>query len=302
LVAEPAGPDDSGLDGLPWAMGVDVADQQVALVTGASRGIGKAIAISLARGGFDVALAARTIHEGEAREHSSTVRSSNTTPLPGSLDSTAELVKKEGVRSLTVFLDLLDRSSLGFAVATVLERWGRVDVLVNNGRYIGPGHMDQLLDTPPELLDRHLEANVMAPILLSKLLLPQMIDRGSGTIINVSSASGTMDPPSPAGSGGWGLGYGMSKGALHRLSGIIAVELGDRGITSFNLHPGFVWTERLEQDMAEFGFDSSKGAPPEVVGEVARWLVTDPKARELNGQWIEAQDLCRELGLVKGWT
>ena len=56
--------------------------------------------------------------------------------------------------------DLLDRTSLGAAVATVLERWGRIDVLVNNGRYIGPGHMDRLLDTPMELLDKHLEANV----------------------------------------------------------------------------------------------------------------------------------------------
>ena len=60
----------------------------------------------------------------------------------------------------------------------MLERWGRIDVLVNNGRYIGPGHMDRLLDTPVELLDQHLEANVMAPMILAKLVLPQMIERG----------------------------------------------------------------------------------------------------------------------------
>jgi NAD(P)-dependent dehydrogenase (short-subunit alcohol dehydrogenase family) len=274
---------------------------KVALVTGASRGVGKAIAIHLAKAGFDVALGARTLQEGEAREHSSTVASSDTTALPGSLAGTAALVEAAGQRALPVYLDLLDRVSLGSAVATVLERWGRIDVLVNNGRYVGPGHMDLLLDTPVELLDRHLEANVMAPIILTKLVLPQMVSNGGGFVVNVTSASGNMDPPAPAGQGGWGLGYGMSKAALHRQAGLIAVELADRGIFAFNLHPGFVATERIAIDMGRFGFDASAGAPADVVGAVAAWLVTEPEARVRNGQWVEAQDLCRELRLVPGW-
>jgi NAD(P)-dependent dehydrogenase (short-subunit alcohol dehydrogenase family) len=273
----------------------------VAFVTGASRGIGKAIARHLARAGYDVAIGARTRHEGEAREHSSTVAASDTTPLPGSLESTASVVEAEGGRALPVYLDLLDRTSLGTAVATVLERWGRIDVLVNNGRYVGPGHMDQLLDTPVELLDRHLEANVMAPVILCKLVLPGMVERGHGVIIDLASASGTMDPARPAGSGGWGLGYGMSKGALHRVAGMVAVELRDRGVLAFNLSPGFVATERIAIDMAEFGFDASVGAPPDVVGAVAAWLVTSPDAAERNGGWIEAQEVCAELGLLPGW-
>ncbi|HEY4927894.1 MAG TPA: SDR family oxidoreductase [Acidimicrobiales bacterium] len=273
----------------------------VAFVTGASRGIGKAIAVHLARAGFDVAIGARTVHEGEAREHSSTVTASNTTPLPGSLDTTAALVEAEGRRALPIYVDLLDRTSLGTATATVLERWDRIDVLVNNGRYVGPGHMDQILDTPVELLDRHLEANVMAPVVLAKLVLPGMVERGYGVVLNLASSSGTMDPSKPAGSGGWGLGYGMSKGALHRMAGMVAVELGDRGILSFNLSPGFVATERIALDMAGFGFDASLGAPPDVVGAVAAWLVTSPDARARNGQWIEAQEICRDLGLLPGW-
>ena len=275
---------------------------KTALVTGASRGVGKAIAAHLAKAGFDVTLGARTLHEGEAREHSSTVASSDMTALPGSLDSTATLVEAAGQRALPVYLDLLDRVSLGSAVATVLERWGRIDVLVNNGRYVGPGHMDLLLDTPVELLDRHLEANVMAPVILTKLVVPQMIANGGGHVINVSSASGNMDPPAPAGRGGWGLGYGMSKAALHRQAGLLAVELGEQGIVAFNLHPGFVATERIAIDMGRFGFDASAGAPADVVGAVAAWLVTTPEARDRNGQWIEAQDLCRELALVPGWS
>jgi len=277
------------------------SERGIALVTGASRGIGKAIAVHLARAGYDVAIGARTLREGEVREHSSTVSASNTSPLPGSLESTASLVVAEGRRALPVYLDLLDRTSLGSAVTTVLERWGRIDVLVNNGRYVGPGHMDQILDTPVELLDRHLEANVMAPVVLAKLILPAMIERGSGVVINLASSSGTMDPPQPAGRGGWGLGYGMSKGALHRVAGMLAVELGERGIAAYNLSPGFVATERIALDMAEFGFDASRGAPPDVVGAVAAWLVTSPEARERNGQWIEAQEVCRDLGLLPGW-
>jgi NAD(P)-dependent dehydrogenase (short-subunit alcohol dehydrogenase family) len=273
------------------------SDRPVALVTGASRGIGKAVAVHLARSGFDVALAARTVQEGEEREHSSSVAKSVTSALPGSLESTASLVQAAGVRALKVPLDLLDRSTLEPAVTSLLDQWGRIDVLVNNGRYVGPGHMDQIIDTPIELYDRHLEANVMAPIILTKLVLPGMLARGSGVVINMTSASGTMDPPAPAGDGGWGLGYGMSKAALHRVAGIIKVELADKGILAFNLHPGFVATERIAIDMAEFGFDASTGASPDVIGAVAAWLATSPDAASLNGTWIEAQDLCRELGL-----
>jgi NAD(P)-dependent dehydrogenase (short-subunit alcohol dehydrogenase family) len=161
--------------------------------------------------------------------------------------------------------------------------------------------MDRVLDTPVDLLDRHLEANVMAPVILAKLVLPGMVDRGSGVVIDLASSSGTMDPPSPAGAGGWGLGYGMSKGALHRLAGILAVELGDAGILAYNLSPGFIATERIAIDMAGFGFDASAGAPADVVGAVAAWLVTAPEAAERSGTWIEAQPLCRELGLLPGW-
>ncbi len=272
-----------------------------AFVTGSSRGIGKAIAVHLARAGFDVALTARTVNEGEEREHSSTLSRSDTTALPGSLSATAELVEEAGVRALSIPADLTDRASVIAAADTVLTEWGAVDLLVNNGRYIGPGHMDRFEDTPLELLDLHLEANVMSPLALTKRLLPGMLDRGSGTVVNISSGAAYNDPPAPAGEGGWGLGYAISKGALQRIAGILALELGGKGIRAYNVQPGFIATERMFQDMGNFSFDATTGAPPDVVGAVVAWLVTDPAAAEPNGRNIEAQDVCRELHLLAGW-
>ena len=278
-----------------------MTDRPVAFVTGASRGIGKAIAVHLSQHGYDVAITARTVADGEAREHSSTLHRSDTRPLPGSLASTGDLVSAAGVRTITVPADLTDRASVTAAAGAVLTEWGRVDVLVNNGRYVGPGHMDVFEDTPLELLDAHLEANVMAPLALTKAVLPGMLERGSGTIVDITSGAAYADPPAPAGKGGWGLGYAISKGALHRIAGVLALELGDRGIRAYNVQPGFIATERMVQDMAAFGFDASTGAPPDVVGAVVAWLVTDPAAAEPNGRNLEAQDVCRELKLLPGW-
>ena len=272
---------------------------EVAFVTGASRGIGKAIALALADGGFDVAVAARTRREGEEREHSSTLKSSDTSPLPGSLASTAAEIEARGRRVLEVPCDILEPATLGVAVATTLERWGRIDVLVNNARYIGPGHMDRFVDTPIDILRRHLEANVTAPLILTQLVLPQMIERGRGTLLNITSSAAWTDPPAAAGEGGWGLGYSISKAGIHRVAGVLAAELRDQGIRAFSLNPGFVATERIRLSMPA-GYQEELGAPAEVVGAVARWLTT-PAADELVGQCVQAQPLCDELQLVPGW-
>ena len=270
----------------------------VAFVTGASRGIGKACAVELAKAGFDVAITARTVTEGEEREHSSTVKKSDTRPLPGSLDTTAELIRAEGRQALPVAADLTDRASLDAAAARVLDEWGRVDVLLNNGRYIGPGHLDPLLDTPIELLHKHLEANALAPLVLIQALLPQMVERGSGLIMNMTSDVAWTDPPAPAGAGGWGLGYAMSKGALHRVAGVLAHEVAGTGVHVVNVSPGFVATERIAIDMAEFGFDASKGATPTSVGVVVAWLATGDNAAAHHGTTVAAQELGPELGLA----
>jgi NAD(P)-dependent dehydrogenase (short-subunit alcohol dehydrogenase family) len=277
-----------------------MTDSKVAFITGASRGIGKACALELAGAGYRIAITARTVQEGEQREHSSTLAGSDLSPLPGSLAGTVELIEQRGGTALAIQADLLDSASLGAAVATVLERWGRIDVVVHNGRYIGPGHMDRFLDTPVELIRRQLEGNFFAPLIINKLVLPAMIERGGGTIVNITSGSGYGDPTKPAGQGGWGMGYGTSKGAFHRVAGFLAVELGDQGIRCFNVQPGLIATERIGQDMAKFGI-TNQGAPMEVMGKVVRWLCTDPEADQYNGRNIEAQFFCHERGLLPGW-
>jgi NAD(P)-dependent dehydrogenase (short-subunit alcohol dehydrogenase family) len=152
-----------------------------------------------------------------------------------------------------------------------------------------------------QLLRDHLEANALAPIVLIKELLPQMIERGGGTIIDITSSVAFEDPTEPAGAGGWGLGYAFSKGALHRIAGVLAVEQRATDVRAFNVQPGFIATERMQQDMGAFGFDASTGAPAAVVGKVCRWLLESPDALALNGTNVEAQDVCRKLQLLPGW-
>ncbi len=274
--------------------------RKVALITGASRGIGRVCAQHLARAGYDVAITARTVNEGEAREHSSTLKKSNTKPLPGSLASTAALIEAEGREAMMVPADLMDPVSIGACVATVLERWGRVDVVVHNGRYIGPGHMDRFIDTPVDLIEKQVYANAIAPLHINKMVLPGMIARGSGTLISISSASGYADPTLPPGDGGWGLGYGMSKACFHRVAGHLATELAGTGVRCYNVQPNLIATERIAADMAEFGIENN-GAPADVIGVVVTWLLTDPEAEAFNGQNIEAQFFCHERGLLPGW-
>jgi NAD(P)-dependent dehydrogenase (short-subunit alcohol dehydrogenase family) len=272
-----------------------------AFVTGASRGIGKAIAIRLAQGGYDVAITARTVEEGEPREHSSTVKKSDTSPLPGSLSSTASLMREAGAEVMVLPADLLERGSLGAAATRFLERWGAPDLVVHNARFIGPGHMDLIVDTPVEVLEKHVQGNALSPLLLSKFFLSPMIENGGGTIIYITSTAGYQAPTAMVGKGGWGLSYAMSKSAGHAIGWLLDVEYRDQGIRSFNVQPGPIKTERLMQDMKGFGFDADSWSPPEVIGEVVHWLATESAADKLRGTCIEAQEFCVEHDLLPGW-
>lgn len=267
-----------------------------ALVTGASRGIGRATAVALAGAGFDVAVAARTRTEGEGRNESTGGS------LPGSVASTCALVEAAGVRALPVYLDLLDPDSVTAAADAVTAQWGGVDVLVNNAVHTGDGSMTLLLDLDVSVLRTKFEANVVAQFLLTRALLPGMLAAGGGTIVNMSSAVALRDPPAPAGQGGWGFAYAMSKGAFHRLAGMLAVELGPSGIVAVNIEPGFVVTEAMEVNAREHGLEGHyRGAPPSVPAAVIAWLATHPDPGRFNGQTVLAQKVALEEGLHPDW-
>ncbi len=273
-----------------------MATDRVALVTGASRGIGKASAVALADAGFDVALTARTVHEGEGIDDSDTAGRS----VPGSLDTTAAIVKERGRRALAVPMDLMDRDSLGAAVQHVLDEWGRIDVLVNNAVHTGPGSMLRFEDTSIEMLETKLQANVISQVILIKTVLPHMLERGDGTIINVTSAVAYQDPTAPPGEGGWGASYAMSKGAFHRIVPSLAVEYPT--LRFFNVQPGYVVTERMEVNAKSLGLEGRyPGAPPTVPAAVVAWAASSPDADELNGTTLEAQQLAKRRGLHEQW-
>lgn len=272
-----------------------------ALVTGASRGIGKAIALALAGAGFDVAISARTVHPGEVRDNSLTIHGTDTRPLPGSLEETAAAITALGQEALSVPLDLTDRASVGAAAQKVLDVWGGVDLLVHNGRHLGPGLMDLFLDTPVDAYGKFIEAHCIAPIILTRAFIPGMLERGSGLIVNITSSSAYDTPPAPAGKGGWGLAYAIGKASGHPLTGTLHAEYAARGIRAFNVQPGFVGTERNEITVRGYGRELVGAAPPAAIAAVVAWLATSEAAAPYAGTSIEAQDFCLENQLYPDW-
>jgi NAD(P)-dependent dehydrogenase (short-subunit alcohol dehydrogenase family) len=273
---------------------------KVALVTGASRGIGRGCALALAKAGFDVVLCARTVVEGTPLEHSSTVQKSDTSPLPGSLETTAGEVEALGQRALVAKLDLLVESDLERAVKDAVGEFGRLDVVVNNARYIGPGHMDLFLDTPMQVYEDHFVCNVLAPLRLVKLAVPHMRAQGGGVIVHITSGAGNDETPALPGEGGWGLGYSISKAAFNRIAAGLGKELKQHGIAVINLEPGYVGTERMAQDLKEFGFDGSDALPVDVPGSVCAYLASHPKPMAFSGRNIDAPSFAVDVGLVDG--
>jgi NAD(P)-dependent dehydrogenase (short-subunit alcohol dehydrogenase family) len=183
-------------------------------------------------------------------------------------------------------------------VGQLIGTWGGVDVVVNNGRHIGPGLMDNIIETPIEQYPLFLMAHGVAPIRITQLLLPGMLERGRGTFVTTSSGAGyDFYPAAPRP----GLGYRIGKAAGHTLVGSILAEHGGDGIRAFNVNPGFVLTERNSLDADEFGFASAQAGPPEAVGAVVAWLASSPEADPLQRSNIDAQDLALERGLYPDW-
>lgn len=233
---------------------------RVAVVTGASRGLGREVARLFARRGARLVLVAR----GEAALREAAGEVSGTTDvlaLPADVGEDAERIAR-----------------------AALDRFGRVDVLVNNASEIGPSPMPPLETYPWDALVRVFRTNAVAPLHLIQLLVPHMKARGEGVIINVTSDAGVQAYP------GWG-GYGASKAGLEHLSRALAAELDGSGVRVYVVDPGDMNTEMHRQ--AEPGVDLSHLPGPEVPAPAFVYLVeteTAPFGR------FEALKLLAETG------
>src|SRR3954447_7016088 len=277
----------------------DPVNRRVALVTGASRGIGRACAHALADAGLDVALTGRTLTEGTGAADSEGAAGA---PVEGSLERTAAEVEQRGVEALPVVADLLDHDSLRAAVAAGAERFGRLDVLVLNAVHTGAGSMLPIEQTTPEMLTTKLLANTVAQLVLVQAALPLLRESGDGRVIAMTSYAATHDPSAPLGQGGWGYAYAASKAAFHRLAGHLAVELGSDGIVAVNVDPGHVMTERMRANAERLGLEGRyAGAPPSAPAAAVAWLATSPEAVTLNGQTVSGLKLALEKKLHDDW-
>ncbi len=264
----------------------------MALVTGASRGIGRSCAIHLARAGFDVVVAARTVNEADR----------GTSRVPGTLEATAAEIRALGRRAVVTKLDVLDRSTMDASVATALTELGRIDVLVNNAIYQPKGPMRSFEDTDIEEYDQGFAGNVLAGLYLIKLVLPTFKRLGRGLVVNVTSGAGQNETSKQPGDGGWPFSYSITKVAHNRVALGLGKELKGYNVAVVNLEPGFVLTERAEITMRDLGIDYANGLPVDVPGSVCAYIAAHPHPMAFSGRTVDAPQFSVWADLVDGAT
>lgn len=274
---------------------------KVVLVTGASRGIGRETALAFARAGFDVAISARTLEDGQQHDHSLT--GADGKPLPGSLASVAREIQALGREAWCIPMDLLDTDSVLAAADQVVQQAGRLDVLVNNAVYQGRDLNSMFIDLTLDTLERMFKGYVLAPVLLTQKLLPALLEHGEGVVINVTSGAGESNPPVAADRGGWGYAYGAGKAAVSRLSGVLKAELGHKGLRSYTVNPGVVTTEALQATIGEAGIKAlgAGSAPPQIPAAVMCWLAVSDVQGLHQKRTLHAQPFALEQGIVADW-
>ena len=269
---------------------------KVAFITGASRGIGAESAVALARQGYRVAITARTLAEGERHDHVG-----SDAPLPGSLEATAAAVKAIGGEAICLKADILDEQSVIDAARETVARFGHVDLLFNNAVYQGAGNQESVLDVTRQQLDCIYQGNVFTPLALVRTLLPGMLERGEGTVINMVSYTAFNNPPAPADKGGWSFAYPSSKAALARMAGSLRAEYAGSGLRFFNMEPGTVVTEVMKAaGLTEAVMARFKPCTPQAIAAVVAWLAeNEPFAEWQPEETLAAPAIAKQLGLLQ---
>jgi len=232
----------------------DTFSGQVALVTGGGRGIGAGIARELARAGMRVAVAARSGDEIE------------------------EVAREIG--GMAVRVDVADEASVSQMVDEVSGELGPIEVLVNDAGVMSPPDTPPIWKENPADWWRIFEVNMLGAYLCCRAVLPGMVDRGGGRIVNVGSGAAYL-PTTPSNVGG--TAYGPSKAALHRFGELLAGQLAAQAVAVFTISPGLVRTA-----MTESLGDGAPWTPAECAPRLVRVLASG-RADALSGRYLHAE-------------
>ena len=254
---------------------------KVAIVTGASRGIGRQIALELARRGVSVALAARTVTPAGR--------------LGGTIGETLAAIEQAGGTALAVQTDVTRPDDLERLVGETVARFGRLDILVNNAADTNAGS-DPVEAYPRAAWLRHFDTNVHGPFTLIGLAVAQMKQHGQGgVIVNMISSAGDLVAPAqqPAEAVrqlGSMIGYAASKAALARLTNALAGELALHGIAILGVDPGFTRTELVDR-LAQGGLvDAADAHAMDVPVAKVMEILTAADPLALSGRLVRVTD------------
>ncbi|MDZ4373528.1 MAG: SDR family NAD(P)-dependent oxidoreductase [Phenylobacterium sp.] len=251
-----------------------------ALVTGASRGIGEAIAVRLAMEGARVVGSARTAEDGESK-------------LPGKLAGTVERIRAAGGEATAIKADLSSEAERERLVAEAVAAYGPVDILVNDAAVTFFIPVEQF---PKKRFDLMMEVQVWAPFHLSQLVLPSMRERKQGWIVNISSGAG-IHPKQPYNRRGGGTVYGMCKAALERFTTGLASEVYDDHVAVNVVSPGLVDTPGVAVHGLINEQTKDRVQPIEYIAEAVYRLASgDPKT--MTGRIDYADPFLKELGIA----
>lgn len=263
---------------------------RVAIVTGASRGIGEEIAKLFASEGAKVVCAARTLNEGDHRL------------LTGSLSGTVKQIRDAGGEARAVTVDVSNEESCQALVKAAGEAYGTVDILVNDAALT---YYKAIVDFNVKHWVRSFAVNVHGPFMMSQLVLPAMIGIKRGAIINISSGSAIGPGRTPfkdARPATGGTMYGATKAALERFTQGLAQEVDGHNITVAAVSPSMVVpTAGTVYHKLVAGMDDKRGEPPEYMARSALILASEPSSK-MNGRVTYSQQLLHEYGLLASPT
>lgn len=258
---------------------------QVALVTGASRGIGKGIALALGEAGATVYITGRTVKEGAAA-----------VDLPGTIHQTVDEVEQVGGTCIAIRCDHTDDEQVKAVFERIGSEQGRLDILVNNV-WGGYEHFNDgtafwlekgFWSAPLSRWDKTFQAGVRAHYVCSVLAAPMMIAQQSGLIVNLSFFAAQRDDQ--------GVCYGVAKAADDRMAACMAHDLRDYNVAAVSLYPGLVRTESVMK--AAEHFDLSNSESPQFIGRAVAALAADPQIMHKSGQILVAATVAQEYGFT----